>query len=363
MANLTPEQQQIINAAKANVMFEEKSKKETIPETLKQEVCFDPPVEKEDTSGKKEYAEIIGSPHPDGNKYYFTTYEKTDWSALCQSRIPEVNENFVIVDKVDHDYALAVLLCLENDLSGQSFGSAGTGKTTLPMWICSKINYPCVYVQGQNGAEPSDYLGQVVLIDEQTIWKDGELTSVVKEGGLLIFDEFERNPARTNVFLHSLLDDRRTIKLQGHNDAKEVEVKANPKFRIWLTGNASGVTSDTTKYSSEEQDNAFINRVALKIEVPQPSSDKLHTILSRAHPTIGEELLKKAIQLFGSVNTLVESGEIKAEFTIRTINNWLSLASKQTNYKTALNLTFTNVLDSESKGALTGALKDIGLED
>jgi len=103
---------------------------------------------------------------------------------------------------------------------------AGTGKTTLAMYVAAQLEQPAILIHGDEEFGTSDLVGgefgyrkkklvdnfiHSVLKAEEDVsarWVDNRLTVACKHGFTLIYDEFTRSRAEANNVLLSILEER-----------------------------------------------------------------------------------------------------------------------------------------------------------
>jgi len=132
-------------------------------------------------------------------------------------------------------------------------GQAGTGKTTLAMYLAAQLGQPTILIHGDDEFGTSDLVGSEfgyrkkklvdnfihsVLKAEENVtgtWVDNRLTVACKHGFTLIYDEFTRSKAEANNTLLSVLEER-ILDLPA---ARGVEgyLRVNPRFRAIFTSN------------------------------------------------------------------------------------------------------------------------------
>jgi len=133
-------------------------------------------------------------------------------------------------------------------------GPAGTGKTTLAMYLAAQIAQPTIIIHGDDEFGTSDLVGSEfgyrkkktvdnfihsVLKAEENVtgtWVDNRLTVACKHGFTLIYDEFTRSKPQANNILLSVLEER-ILDLPA---ARGVDgyLRVNPKFRVIFTSNS-----------------------------------------------------------------------------------------------------------------------------
>lgn len=309
-------------------------------------------VEETSTEDKQEYAEIIGEAHPSGVKYYFTVHSAEDWDEDVRGLIPEISESHVF----DHDYALAILMGIEYNKVVFAYGAPGTGKTTTPEQICARINRPFMFIGGMGGTEPSDYVGSPWVEDGNMVWKDAAASLAVRKGVYLLYDEPFKASAQTNMCFQSLMDDRRTLKLYGHPDPVEGNLKAHKHFRMCLADNVRGFGDDMDKYAAEIQDQSTLNRCAYKVHVDYVEPKVEKEILARKFPNSTEVLRNRVVSLANLIREGWKKGDLSAPYSVRDTQELVEAALIHRDVGRAFTQTYFGAIKDESE---VRALRDM----
>ena len=107
-----------------------------------------------------------------------------------------------------YDYALA------NDMNILIEGHAGSGKTMSVQAYASARNMRYFNVACHIGLEASHLIGRWIPTPEGHFrWQDGAVTEIVRNGGVLLFNEINFAPEHFLTFIFTLLDYRREIQL------------------------------------------------------------------------------------------------------------------------------------------------------
>ena len=132
-------------------------------------------------------------------------------------------------------------------------GPTGTGKTTLAMHLAHKIGRPVMLLFGDEEFATSDLVGgsfgyrkrklidnfiHSVLKTEEDVmqrWVDNRLTTAVKEGLTLVYDEFNRSRPEANNALLSVLEEG--ILTLSTAAEEEGYITAHPNFKAIFTSN------------------------------------------------------------------------------------------------------------------------------
>lgn len=169
-------------------------------------------------------------------KYYngihaFTDEELQAMPALLRNGYELAKTSFASNrDFFDDEMWMLVDAIAVGDVRAINFtGPAGTGKTTTIRSIAGALGMPFVLVGGSANIEESDLLGtrNVEAVDgtSVTTWTDGPITSAIRYGAFLLFDEVNAADPGILMKLNTILDGSKSLILSTAE-----EVKVHPKF-------------------------------------------------------------------------------------------------------------------------------------
>ncbi|MEH7277064.1 gas vesicle protein GvpN [Neobacillus vireti] len=131
-------------------------------------------------------------------------------------------------------------------------GPTGVGKTSLALYIAKKLKKKVSVIRGHHELSNKDLLGHYYgvtrkeMVDNyihtvykreqevKPLWIEGQLIDAVKNGHVVIYDEFSRSRPETNNIFLSLLEEK-VLPVYGHG--KKSFIKCHPDFSIIFTSN------------------------------------------------------------------------------------------------------------------------------
>ena len=130
-------------------------------------------------------------------------------------------------------------------------GPAGCGKTTYAKYLSGKGNYYLSSIS--NDMKPSKLIGHFELVNEETKFIEGPLVRAMKEGKILILDEFDRASEDLAAKLHEVLEAGQLL-IEETNEM----VKCHPDFKVIASGNSD--MQGSVEYNTNALDLASIDR-------------------------------------------------------------------------------------------------------
>ncbi len=179
-------------------------------------------------------------------------------------------------------------------------GEAGVGKTSAVKHLAAITNTPLRTVSMNGSMTSEDFLGQVLIKDGSTYWRDGVLVECMRNGYWLNIDEINFSPPEVQQALQTLIDGMNPLGFVVLTDSPTREVVTpHPDFRIFATMNPQERYAGT-----QEMNRATAGRWALKVEVEIPNQETEYGVLSKAIETLPE---KTVTQLKAYVSELRKS--------------------------------------------------------
>jgi cobaltochelatase CobS len=243
-------------------------------------------------------------------------------------------------------------------------GPLGTGKSSLVEQVCARLGREVYVVQCHGRAEPSYFVGQIVLGQPETgngtvtRWVDGPLLTAMRAGAVAVLDEYDVLPPDTVAWLHRLRDSR-TVLVPETGEL----ITAHPDFRLALTGNTGGTGDSTGAYrGTKTQNAAFMDGLSV-VAVQYMSEDDEFAVVSAKLGKRGTPALLNSVRCMlkvaGSVRSQFESGEIDVTISTRSLLRWAELTWAYDNVKTCkdpllegLNVALLNRTSQEDRAAI-----------
>lgn len=138
-------------------------------------------------------------------------------------------------------------------------GHTGTGKTYTILELAKSMNKTVHVINVSGELTVDSILGQQIIVDGNIVWRDGVLTTAMKNGDWVLFDEMNTALPEVLTVINGVLDDSRSVTLPNADNER---VRASDDFRFIGTQNpASGKYAGTARLND-----ALLNRM-VKIDI------------------------------------------------------------------------------------------------
>jgi len=210
-------------------------------------------------------------------------------------------------------------------------GNAGSGKTTLAFHLAERLGRPVTLIHGDDELGTSDLVGNnqgyrtTKLIDQfihsvmkteqtvKTFWAENRLTTAVREGHTLIYDEFTRSRPEANNVLLSVLSEG-LLDLSQPRDEGDGYVKAHPEFRAIFTCNPS-------EYAGVHRgQDALLDRlVPIRMDDYDRESEVLITVAKSGISTEDAERIVDVVRYFRRLDGYIHRPSVRAAIMIAKV--------------------------------------------
>jgi len=189
-------------------------------------------------------------------------------------------------------------------------GPTRSGKTLIPIQICSEVKKPLYRVNITIETDESDLIGGYKLINGETIWEDGPAVKAAEDpkGALLLLDEIDLGSNKL-LCLQPLLEGN-GIYIKKTNRW----VRPAPKFNIIATANTKGRGSEDAKYiGTNIMNEAMLERFPITYEQGYPSKKVEMMILKKnldLYDTKSPEFVERLCQWAENIRKTKENGGV-----------------------------------------------------
>ncbi len=228
-------------------------------------------------------------------------------------------------------------------------GPTGVGKTELATRVCNALGKSYYRVNFDGEFSKSDFTGDWVLSkdpeDRTTtvmIFNDGVLPTAMKEGAVLILDEFDAAPPEILFTLQSVLEGKPLM-----NTKKTETVMPAKGFCIIATANTVGKGDLTSFYAGTRLMNqATLDRFHYVIRMDY-LPEKIETEILMRRTGCEEKLAKNVITFMNNARKAASDGSLFETFSLRKAINLCDAVEED---KLSLRLAFkATVLDRASE--------------
>lgn len=197
-------------------------------------------------------------------------------------------------------------------------GPAGCGKTELAMRLCNRLSRPFHRVNFDGEFSKSDFIGDWTLQKDPTggtsimVFNEGLLPIAMKEGAVLVLDEFDAAPPEILFVLQSVLEGKPLM-----NTRKPEKVMAKTGFCVIATANTVGKGDLSSMYSGTRLMNmATLDRFSYVLRMGYPPEAIERDILIR-RTGIDAAQAQKITQFMNAARKATADGSIYDTFSLR----------------------------------------------
>ena len=257
---------------------------------------------------------------------------------------PAIDTNYVF----DKNLLSLVMFAIENQNERVLMtGHTGSGKSSVIEQVVARLNLPFCRVNCDGDLTRADFVGQTVLENQGTKFQYGLLPMAMKEGRVLLIDEWDAASPSVSLALQSVLEEGGKLTI---TETQEV-IHPHPDFRIFATSNTKGQGDDSGMYhGTQPQNYAALDRFTMVGLVDYPTATVEMQIIT-AKTGIKAEHKDSVLERLVQFATLVRKAFIKEEITCtmstRTVVNVARKLIAFGDIKQAYSIAFMNKLNSE----------------
>lgn len=278
--------------------------------------------------------------------------------------IPERDDAYMFREDL-----VRALMIWHSGIAGRNFlvhGPTGSGKSSLIEQFANRMGIPVFRVPCHSRSEFGEFTGQLtVKQDGSTEFVYGALPRAMREGAIMLFDEFNFIPAGVTGALNTVLDGGPLLL----PETGEI-IKPHPNFRIAATGNGVDQGDDAAAFRGIQRMNlALVQRfLVTKVDYLDPLEEAkaLHHNAPGLPGSMIEDLIKSATDIR---NAFVK-GDLETTLGTRVLVKMCRILNARLNkveedalaeVKFSLGLTLTNGAKQSDARAIEGTLERIGV--
>ncbi|MGN0903303.1 MAG: AAA family ATPase, partial [Succinivibrio sp.] len=200
------------------------------------------------------------------------------------------------------------------------YGEAGTGKTSMCLWMASVLGQPVVQFNCSATTEIEDlFLRQ---ISYNGVWKtvDCALLTACKRGYWALVDELDLAPASLPPSLNDLIEGH-SFSVAGLKEP----VRANDQFRLFAFGNTGINCSERGNYNGRNIiDESTLSRFTVD-KFDSLSEDQVAKMVKASFPEVSEEFASMTSKFFDGVDKQFEANNVPSTVSPRNILDFVEL--------------------------------------
>ena len=227
-------------------------------------------------------------------------------------------------------------------------GLSGNGKTTMIQQACASLRRECFRVNITSATDEDDLLGGFRLINGETVWQDGPVTTAMRRGAVLLIDEIDLG-GHLMMCLQPVLEGK-GVYLKKVNEF--VEPAAG--FTIFATANTKGKGSDDGRFAGTNiMNEAMLDRFDWTLEQEYAPKATEKRILLKKMKTLGcedKDFAGRLTEWADMIRRAFREGAIDEIITTRRLENVVKAFAIFQSRETAIDMAL-NRFDDDTKVA------------
>lgn len=298
--------------------------------------------------GWKAYSDVFGKAHS-GQEHAVKVFSDNDWPEELRIHIPDTEkfDGYIFPREQGERFVVGLMQGDKILLHGPK----GSGKSSLPEYVCSVLRIPFIRVNCREDMDSGAIFGTVSVKGGNMEWCPGPAEELGLHGGLLQVDEISATPPGINMAMQYMLEEDGKIYLADKPaDSKDKLINPNEWFRIVATDNTQLQGDSTGMYTGTQvQNSAMLDRFQTTLEIGYLSSAHEKKILKKKVKDLPASWINDMIKLAGLVRTAYNEGQTQYTMSPRTLISWGKKAVYWTSPIEGLRLAFMNKLVEEDK--------------
>lgn len=229
-------------------------------------------------------------------------------------------------------------------------GETGTGKTHLVHNTARRHKVELIRCNLNGEIGINELVGKWLIKDGNTEWQDGILTTAMRKGSWIVFDEINAALPEVLFCINSLLDGERAIVLVEKDNER---VEAHKNFRFFAAMNPSDEYAGT-----KELNKSLLSRFNIVIEFNRPTAAVERDIVV-LHTEIDEKHAAVMVDAANAIRKLKDNREIYYTMSTRDLISWGNFFGANNHSLTeTFEMAILNKAHPEERGRIAQVVRD-----
>lgn len=225
-------------------------------------------------------------------------------------------------------------------------GEPGVGKTSWALAAAhARTGREAEVLQGTPETDLSQIWGTYTLVDGATRFADGPLPRALREGLVLVVEEFSLVPLETRAALLGL---RGLSAVRNPLTGERLEIPA--AFRLVATSNPENLRCYRNGRIAQALYDDF-----LILDVPTPTPEQVRALVRAAYPEVDEATAQEAFDAWDRYRELLSGHENKlgVRLGVRSLSHYFALRREGVDHATAVGIAFVSkyIIDEDAYAA------------
>jgi len=194
-------------------------------------------------------------------------------------------------------------------------GPKGCGKTMGVLAWASEVGIPVIRINCSEGFTEESFIGYNTLVDGKIVWIDGVLPTAMREGCILIFDEFRHARPEIMTAWNAVGDSGRLMIPQNNNEV----IVAHEDFRTFATMNPIEGYS-----GGQDLNQATLDRFGMALECGYLPEGSEMRVIQEQSGVQNPSLSRQFVQLANDLRRLKNAHDLESDTSTRMLVDMMS---------------------------------------
>lgn len=243
-------------------------------------------------------------------------------------------------------------------------GPSGSGKSSLIVDICYRLGIPSMHVTAHERLTLQELVGHHTVIDGAMFYVHGPLALSMREGYVLVINEYDLMDPGELAGLNDILEGRPLVIPENGGEI----IKAHKNFRLVITGNTNGSDESGRYVGTGTMNIAFMDRFrTIQVDYMKEEDEmvilKNHITTPQKGQLLPNDIIKGMLAVAAEVRVAFQKegeGALEATLSTRALKRWAWLTVRngckakqgQSPVQYALAIALTNRVPSGTREAI-----------